>query len=71
MSHMYDQAEFYLFEFESNNQDAIEVQTPLIQGVAIQPFLDIVPDFYRVKTNWRINWQTVLRPGADLAVVIS
>lgn len=31
----------------------------------------IVPDFYRVKTNWRINWQTVLRPGADLAVVIS
>lgn len=52
---MYDQAQFYLFEFESNNQDAIEVQTPLIQGVAIQPFLDIVPDFYRVKTNWRIN----------------
>lgn len=28
---MYDQAQFYLFEFESNNQDAIEVQTPLIQ----------------------------------------
>lgn len=30
---MYDQAEFYLFEFESNNQDAIEVQTPLFKGL--------------------------------------
>lgn len=52
---MYDQAQFYLFEFESNNQDAIEVQTPLIPRGLKYCITAIFRYFYRVKTNWRID----------------